>query len=56
LVPPRVAFQLLVMRLSPAYCQLTFQPLMALVLVLVIFMVAVNPLFHWLATKYWHPA
>src|SRR5690606_32604701 len=56
LLPLRVAFQLLVMRLSPEYCQVKVQLLRAAVVSFVTLMLAVNPLPHWLVTVYSHAA
>ena len=56
LLPLTLAFQLLVTRLSPEYCQLTFQPFTAALVLLVTLTDAVKPLFHWLVTVYWQAA
>lgn len=55
-MPLTVAFQLLVMRLAPLYCQLIAQLLIGLLLSLVMRMEPVNPLFHSLLIKYWQLA
>lgn len=56
LLPDRVPFQLLVILAPSLYDQLTFQPLIAELPLLVIRIAPVKPSFHWLVTTYVHLA
>ena len=56
LLPETLAFQLLVIRSLPEYCQLMFQPLTAVVPLLVIRIAPVKPVLHSLETRYWQTA